>query len=225
MVISIYWVLTPGGKMEAIILGLSTGSYCLLSCAPVTLPVLFSEESNVNSNTQRVTMFLGGRFLGYVLFGLFFGIGANIVKGFTPEANQWIISVCANILIGSLLIFNGVKLSRESKKNCPMEKRVNLTSNIFLMGLLTGINVCPPFIAACTKALSGAGLGYGVLYFVLFFVGTSIFFLPLYGVHFLNKIIHKIKDVARITMIILGIYYLTIHGVLVAVSNIYINQI
>ena len=36
--------------MEAFLLGLSTGSFCITTCAPSVLPILFSEEMSGRRN-------------------------------------------------------------------------------------------------------------------------------------------------------------------------------
>src|SRR4030042_1680787 len=47
------------------------------------------------------------------------------------------------------------------------------------LGFLTGLNLCPPFLLAFTEAAKTGVLWRSVLFFAAFFVGTSVYILPL----------------------------------------------
>ena len=50
---------------EAFLLGISTGTYCALYCAPVILPFLFSEEArDGRKNGLHIALFMLGRLVG-----------------------------------------------------------------------------------------------------------------------------------------------------------------
>ena len=76
-----------------------------------------------------------------------------------------------------------------------------------VLGFLTGINPCPPFLLATTYVLDGADPLDGVLLFVAFFAGTSLYMLPLAFVGLLSRY-EQIREVARLTAIIVGVVFL-----------------
>jgi hypothetical protein len=50
--------------LEPLLLGLSTGTWCVMYCAPITLPFLFGrEDASVKKNAGLVNLFLGAVWL------------------------------------------------------------------------------------------------------------------------------------------------------------------
>jgi sulfite exporter TauE/SafE len=47
-----------------------------------------------------------------------------------------------------------------------------------VFGLLTGVNICPPFLVALLDAVRAGGVVQGAWVFSAFFVGTSLILLP-----------------------------------------------
>lgn len=47
------------------------------------------------------------------------------------------------------------------------------------MGFFMGINLCPPFLLSVTYVFSEHSPFYGAVYFALFFLASSVYFLPL----------------------------------------------
>jgi hypothetical protein len=72
-----------------------------------------------------------------------------------------------------------------------------------LVELLTGINICPPFLAAITQA-AGTGTPLGsILYFLFFFFGTSVFIVPLFLAGLFSRI-KEIRYAARVCIMLAG---------------------
>jgi hypothetical protein len=98
-----------------------------------------------------------------------------------------------------------------------------LKRGAFAVGLLSGLNFCPPFFAAASRAFAGHGPGGpsalgGLAYFALFYLGTSVFFLPLLGLPLLERLkggkaAESLRTVARIATLLLGIYFMVVLGV------------
>ncbi len=74
------------------------------------------------------------------------------------------------------------------------------------LGFLTGLNLCPPFVAAGVRAAEERSLAGAGLFFVLFFAGTTVWFLPSLAVSPLRRF-EAVPFVARITMAVLALYY------------------
>jgi sulfite exporter TauE/SafE len=199
---------------EAVFLGLSTGAYCAVSCAPVILPFLFSETGKVKNNIRYIIIFMFGRLIGYILIGALLGYTGNLViESITPVLHKQITSA-ACIGIGFIMLVAGVLYLKPNSNICrAISKRFTPRTNAFFLGLLTGINFCPPFFAAAARVVSFGYALKGSMYFIFFYLGTSVFFMPLLGIPFIKKYMNEIRTVARITMIILGIYFILFQGV------------
>jgi sulfite exporter TauE/SafE len=199
---------------EAVFLGLSTGAYCAVSCAPVILPFLFSETDKQKNNIRHIIIFMFGRLIGYIVIGATLGYTGNLViENITPAFHKQITSA-ACIGIGLIMLVSGILYLKPDSNICrAIHKRFTPRTNAFLLGLLTGINFCPPFFAAAARVVSFGYVFKGALYFIFFYLGTSVFFMPLFGIPFIKKHMNEIRTVARITMIILGIYFILFQGV------------
>ena len=75
-----------------------------------------------------------------------------------------------------------------------------------VLGLLTGLNLCPPFVAAAVRAAEAASLPAALLFFFLFFLGTLAWFPPFVLLGALRRAA-AVAQVARITMLFLAAYY------------------
>jgi nitric oxide reductase large subunit len=49
-------------------------------------------------------------------------------------------------------------------------------------------------------------------YFAMFFLGTSVYFLPLLGVHLFKDRLETVRMVARLALVLLGAYFLLFQG-------------
>ncbi len=77
----------------------------------------------------------------------------------------------------------------------------------FLLGFLMGVNICPPFLISIGYIVDVGGVLNGILYFVLFFIGTSVYFIPLLFLGQLGRF-DRLKFSARISAIAVGIIFL-----------------
>ncbi len=200
---------------EGLLLGLSTGSFCAISCAPVAVPFLFSENiKGWRQNAGLVGLMLLGRLAAYIGVGFLVGaLGGYAVRYLDPEIQRRLLAV-SNTLIGALMIAAGLMHNFPGLKFCRTFRslyRPGLGS--FLYGLFTGLNICPPFFMAASRVF-GKGDGWsGMLYFAMFFVGTSVYFLPLLGVHLFKDRQQTLRLVARLALILLGVYFFLVQGI------------
>jgi sulfite exporter TauE/SafE len=75
------------------------------------------------------------------------------------------------------------------------------------LGFLTGLNVCVPFVAAFTAAAGQGSLTASLFFFLMFFAGTAVFFLPF---PFLGAFHHvaALRTIGRFAAIFMALYYL-----------------
>lgn len=182
--------------------GLSVGVYCLGICLPIFIPVLLAEKRKTKESFLLILEFSLGRFLGYLLFGFIVGWLGVVVQS---KIIHQIVRLSTS-LMGVLMI--GYSLGLTSWWGHKACKRFFHKAKIpILLGFLTGINVCPPFLASLTYVFNLQSTLLGSLYFLFFFLGTSVYIVPLafLGVFSQQTIFQKI---ARISGILVGTYFL-----------------
>jgi len=71
---------------EALALGLASGPACIAACGPVLVPSLLTERAGLRPNARYLSVFLGARLLGYLLFAFVaWEIGALASRLPTPH--------------------------------------------------------------------------------------------------------------------------------------------
>ena len=160
--------------MEGFFLGLSSGTVCMAHCAPVIIPLFLGEGDRIGRNSISLIVFLAGRLAGYLLFSLLaWGAGRLILN--TPEYRD-IIFGAAYIALSLAMLIYGLFISRDSCAAVSLKGTLSrlLADRIWIitiiMGFLTGINLCPPFLMAFTSSAYQASLWQSVMYFLMFFL-------------------------------------------------------
>ena len=186
--------------VNGFLLGLTTGVFCLTWCIPALLPLILSKGRKIKQSFFIFLKFTFGRLIGYILFGGLVGyLGLAIKSGVIKKIN-----LIALILLAILLILHGIGWISRKKSCCQFFKKVKFP---FLFGFLIGINICPPFLLALTYVFDIGGIVNGILFFISFFIATSLYLVPFVFLGFLasRKIFQKI---ARFIAIFAGIFFL-----------------
>lgn len=163
--------------IHGFMLGATTGPFCLAVCLPVLLSVTLSESGERNSSRAWIFLgkFIAGRFVAYLALGIFLGLIGSRSGALTQRVGVFATIVLSLILLGYGL---GLRLphfglcrvagSRTEKPYFPM-----------ILGLLTGLNVCPPLLLAATYTLQRSiNPFFGLFFFLSFFVATTLYILP-----------------------------------------------
>ena len=182
--------------MRGLFLGLANGTTCLAFCAPVLVPFLMHEGASIRQNLGTLLQFLGGRLGGYLLFGLLaWAMGSLLVLG---GGYQMLLTGVAYVGLAVLLLVgvlrrrgprsapwpSGARLKPTAGWPCALEQ-ARATFGRWPavlpagMGFLAAVNICPPLLLAFTDAASTGTLLGSLLLFLTFFLGTSIYFIPL----------------------------------------------
>jgi putative effector of murein hydrolase LrgA (UPF0299 family) len=85
------------------------------------------------------------------------------------------------------------------------------------MGFFLGINLCPPFLLSVAYVFQQQSPLYGMFYFALFFLSSSVYFLPLLFVGLASKI-QELRIVARISGFLVATLFF-IYGIYSIVHN------
>ncbi|WP_292389267.1 sulfite exporter TauE/SafE family protein [Methanosarcina sp. UBA5] len=188
---------------QGILLGLSTGIFCLVTCAPVYVPFVLSEDRKLRRNILSIGEIAMGRLIAYLFFGFILGILGKLING--PWLNRTIGT--AMILLSAFMLAFVVVKKWPHLGLCKMSKKyVNYPA---FFGFLTGINVCPPFLLAMSAALSYASIAGSTLLFGGFFVGTSFYLILLVPLGFAAKM-ESIRQIGLITSVMSGIMFLAL---------------
>jgi sulfite exporter TauE/SafE len=196
---------------EALVLGLASGPACVASCGPVLIPSLLAEQPGWRLNLRYLGTFLSTRLLGYMVFaavawevGTLFSLRSG-AKGITPAL--------VNLLMAVALLWYARSVGRPCAKSCAQPGLVTLGATekrripgAAVFGFLTGVSLCPPFIAAGVRAAELGSMAAALLFFAVFFIGTSVWFVPFVGLACVRRN-EAVITVARMTMELIACYY------------------
>jgi sulfite exporter TauE/SafE len=187
---------------EGFLLGIATGHICLAMCGPVYLPFIMQKDRNLRQSAFIILEISAGRFISYALFGLAAGlVGAQI-----SAINRTYFTASAYVLFSIFLLISALRTSR-CEGGCATTKWNKFAEWPIVLGLLTGINFCPSFLIALTKAVDLSGPVAGAFLFIAFFVGTSLFLIPLAFFGILGKQL-LLRKLARIAAILVAIWFI-----------------
>jgi sulfite exporter TauE/SafE len=190
--------------IQPFLLGISTGIFCFTYCVPFIAPYLASEERKLGKNFRIILQFIFGRLGGYILFGAIFGyLGERI-------SNQAVnlILIFSLIVLSVVLIIYALGFLKPKGIFCSVKYIKFREKSPLLMGFLMGINICPPFLMSLAYVFSLHSAFRGIIYFLMFFLGTTLYFLPVTFLGFLGKM-KEFRLIARIAGLIVGFAFLT----------------
>ena len=204
--------------LEAISLGLSTGTYCTMNCAPVLIPFLSgTDKVSYKRNSGLIGAFLAGRLLMYFILGaVFAGVGL-LVNEFVDPVLARRLSVYAYFFCGAALLINSLGAKFPWGCDCKVRKIRRLGNDwvtAIVSGLAVGLHVCPPLWTAMLRSVFGGCGLTGFFYFIFFYIGTLPFFIPLFGIPFITSRAASIKRIARVTQFCVSIYFLIFLGLI-----------
>jgi hypothetical protein len=196
---------------EALVLGLASGPACMASCGPVLVPSLLTERAGLRLNTRYLSAFLGARFLGYLLFAaVAWELGALVS---IPPAPRMLVIGVVHVLLGCVLLWYAYSAGHRCARACSGSELVTVgetkkrgMAGPAALGFLTGLSLCPPFVAAGVRAAELGSVAAALLFFAVFFVGTSIWFVPFVGLGCITRN-EAVTTVARMAMVLIALYY------------------
>ncbi len=196
--------------MEGLFLGLATGTACLAYCAPVLIPYLIGEGKGIRQNSLMLVVFLIGRLYGYLLFAVLAWLaGLLIGQGIIYRD---LIFGGTYLVLALLLMIYGFSTS---ERYCPAKISSSLSEKFarlwpsllpLVLGFFTGLNLCPPFFLAIAGAAKTGTLAGSLWFFLLFFFGTTLYFVPVPLLGIFRKF-QQLKMVARLAAGTVGLYY------------------
>jgi sulfite exporter TauE/SafE len=199
--------------VQGFLLGLANGTTCLTFCAPVLIPYLLGEGEGVRRNLLTLLQFLVGRLGGYMLFGLAAWATGSLLLGAT--AGQGVLLGAAYVGLAAVLLVTALRKGTPATGACALEgARTGLqrlrrwpAAVPVGMGFLAGLKVCPPLLLAFAGAASTGSLVGSLTLFLTFFLGTSIYFLPISLLAVFRRVT-PLRTVGQFAAAIVALYYL-----------------
>lgn len=163
---------------DSLILGLSSGSACLATCGMIMFPYLMAGSAGVKRISADLSLFLLTRLVVYFIMATvawYFG------KAFFSNP------LIRNIVPGVLYIVFAIMLVWYSTGKihnpvCPA-KIVRTVNNRRLvplfLGLVNSLGFCPALFLILTNSATQTTIARSYLAFLAFFIGSSLWFLPL----------------------------------------------
>ena len=147
--------------------------------------------------------FLAGRLAGYLVFATAaWALGLALPLAGGPGV---VLAAVVDVALGALLAFYALRSTRPGPAPCGARTRAGRLGPVTL-GLLTGLNLCPPFVAAAVRAAQAHSLPAALGFFALFFAGTLVWFLPFLGLGAVRRFT-AVPAVARFTAGLVAVYY------------------
>lgn len=192
--------------LRALVLGFSGGMFCLGFCYPILGSLMLSKkEPNFRSSAISLTFFILGRLVGYLIFGAVFGFVGKMIQALVIFRS--VIFPLTYFILGILLILYSLITSFPYWAICrSLVKYFRAQKFNLIFGLLTGINICPPFLLAITTVTELGRLWYGVVFFFFFFLATTIYLLPFVFASFINRF-KDVRIAARVVAVLAGIWF------------------
>ncbi len=192
---------------KALLLGLSTGLFCAGFCVPLVAPLLLSDgRGGLRRSAARGGLFLAGRLVAYLLFGLVFGSLGGVL-GRAGGARAVLLPLLYGVL-GILMVLYALVQSFPHLGLCrAVAPGMRSGWYLVLVGFLAGINICPPFLLAVTTALDLGGPLNGALFFLVFFLATSVYLLPLLFSGLVSRFA-SVRVAARVCAALAGLYFI-----------------
>jgi sulfite exporter TauE/SafE len=163
---------------DAFILGLSSGSACLATCGMVMFPYLMSGSSGVKRISIDLSVFLITRLIAYFILATlawYFGqafFSDPLIRNIVPGILYMVFAV--------MLVWYSIDKSRNPACPAKIVKTVNNRRLVPLfLGIVNSFGFCPALFIILTKSATQGTIVQSYLAFLAFFIGSSLWFLPL----------------------------------------------
>ncbi len=187
--------------LDGLILGLSSTVGCLSVCGPFLLPLLLTSAQKPIS---AIIKFLLGRLIAYTFFAVFAGyIGIYFEGRINPD-----IYYSLTIVLAIWLILYSLGKMQLKNPVCEMfSKNISEKNLPFLMGIVLGLNLCPPFLLGLDEVLKFANILKSLIFFAGFYIGSSLWtFILLFAGRIQNQ--KTVSLIGQILGILVGLYFL-----------------
>lgn len=163
---------------DSFILGLSSGSACLVTCGIVMFPYLMAGSAGIRRIVTDLTVFLIVRLIVYLILATISWYSGQAV--FSNPIVRNIVPGILYIVFAIMLVLYSIRKKQPGK--CPAEivNTLNRKKVVpVLLGMVNSIGFCPALFIIITKSSTQITLIHSYVAFLAFFAGSSLWFLPL----------------------------------------------
>ncbi len=204
--------------LEAIILGLTLGTSCLITCLPVLVAHIAADHPGLKNGFVTTISFSFGRLVALSIYAIIFGVVGTLLEEFINSTTPVflifsLIMIIFLIVYGLSLTIGQERFPSFSKKFCSFTER---KYSSFVLGILVGLFPCGPMFYMFGQALllGADSIALSFLFFLLFWIGTNIYLFIAGlsiggGAEYIRRHerIERIKWIAGLILIILGIFH------------------
>ena len=162
---------------DSFILGLSTGSSCLLTCGLVMFPYFMSGSAGVRKMVGDISLFLLTRLILYFILAtiaFLFGkalLNSNNLKNLVPGFLY--------IIFALMLVFYSVRRNREKRCIAGVSLKIKDQRLVpVMLGIVNTLGFCPALFLLLTEGASQQTITASWAGVLAFFAGSSLWFLP-----------------------------------------------
>lgn len=203
---------------SAFILGLISSLHCVGMCGPIAMMLPVDHQNEAKKATQIITYHLG-RLTAYATIGLIFGL---LGRGFFLAGLQQKMSIFIGLaMIAAVLIPERIfskynfskpvyKVISNLKSSLGSQFKNKSYKSLFTIGLLNGFLPCGMVYVALFGAIAMQSAGFGVLYMLLFGLGTVPLMTIVVYMHSLLKLPfrNKIQKVIPYVAVVIGVLFI-----------------
>jgi hypothetical protein len=163
---------------DSFILGLSSGSACLVTCGLVMFPYLMAGSAGVKKIVTDISVFMLTRLIIYFLLATLAWFFGQTV--FTNPLMRTIVPGILYIVFAIMLVWYSI--DRNRKKECPAKVSSAITNTRLIpvfLGVVNSLGFCPALLLILTKGATQTTISQSYIAFLAFFAGSSLWFLPL----------------------------------------------
>lgn len=163
--------------INGFMLGIAAGPLCFTGCFPMLFSVTLAESHGkpAGETWLFIGKFIIGRFVAYLSFGCLVGYMGSQLGPWNHRVGIYASTVLAFLLVaygGGFWIPHGGLCSVAGKSTSSRWFPV-------ILGALSGLNLCPPFLLAISCILQNSVSPlFGMAFFMSFFLATSLFIAP-----------------------------------------------
>jgi hypothetical protein len=178
-------------------------------------------------SARYLSTFLGARFLGYLVFAAV-AWELGVLVSLPPTPRLLMIGIIHVLLAGVLLWYAYSVGHKRAQSPLGLElvtigvTRKRGISGPAALGFLTGLSLCPPFVIAGVRAAQLNSVAAALLFFAVFFVGTSVWFVPFVSLGRVRRN-EAVTTVARMAMVLIAFYYLFLGSAMLMGRNVYVH--
>lgn len=203
---------------SAFIFGLISSFHCIGMCGPIAVMLPVDRQNEAKKVTQIVTYHLG-RLAAYAAIGLIFGLLGRVffLAGLQQKISIFIGLAMILVILIPEKTFSKYNFSKpvykvisKIKSGLGAHFKNRTYKSIFIIGLLNGFLPCGMVYVALFGAIAMQSAGFGVLYMLLFGLGT----VPLMTiVVYINSVItvpfrNKIQKVIPYVVVVIGVLFI-----------------